>query len=518
MARSQKDPASSGAGFGAVPQLNAGMRFLDVGVPGLRAFSGWVREEFLPELVGRQGARIYREMGDNSPIVAAVLFAIMAVMRKVEWRTKPPKDMAEGGSNASKAAQDVAEFADSLRHDMSHTWEDFVVEALSMLRFGYAPHEIVYKVRGGRRRFGDKVASSRFDDGALGWARLPLRGQETILKWFFDENGQILGLTQQPWTGTLIDIPMEKLLLFRPQQHKNNPEGYSILRSAYRPYYFIKRLEEGEAILFERMSGIPVVKLPNQLFEAAKGTGPFAGQAAAVLAEWKKNVRNLRIDEQMGLVIPSDPFPNPTGGWSNVPQYEFKLETPQGGRAALDANTPIARHKQDILTATLTDFISMGHTTRGAQNLGETKMDLFMTAVEGWLNAMAGVMSRDALPRIMTLNGIDEELWPTYAPDMAQRVDLDTLSNFILRLSQSGMPLFPDPDLQDYLRDVAGMPAIDDGATPEALANASDGTADTEQVKEARARLAELVKAMQTAKDETPLRRGARVGKPRREP
>ena len=514
MARTpRKDAMAAGGGFGAVPQLNAAMRMTDVGVPGLRAFSGWVREEFLPELVGRQGARVYREMGDNSPIVAAVLFAIMAVMRKVEWRTKPPEDMQ--GDNASKAAEDVAEFADTLRHDMSHTWEDFVVEALSMLRFGYAPHEIVYKVRAGRRKFGDKVASSRFDDGAMGWARLPLRGQETVLKWFFDENGQWTGLTQQPWTGTLIDIPAEKLLLFRPQQHKGNPEGYSILRSAYRPYYFIKRLEEGEAILFERMSGIPVVRLPNQLFEAARGTGPLAGQASAILAEWKKIVRNLRIDEQMGLVIPSDPFPNATGGLSNVPQYEFKLETPNSGRANLDANTPIARHKQDILTATLTDFILMGHDARGAQNLGETKMDLFMTAVEGWLNAMAGVMNRDAIPRVMALNGVDEALWPTYAPDLAQRVDLDGLSNFILRLAQSGMPLFPDPDLQTYLRDVAGMPVESEDGAEERARNASPQPPgdEPEDVKEARARLTELVKAMQAAKDETPLRRGALIAK-----
>jgi len=33
----------------------------------------------------------------------------------------------------------------------SHTWEDFVVEALSMLGYGFAPHEIVYKRRLGRR-------------------------------------------------------------------------------------------------------------------------------------------------------------------------------------------------------------------------------------------------------------------------------------------------------------------------------------------------------------------------------
>src|SRR5581483_9309062 len=84
-------------------------------------------------------------------------------------------------------------------------------------------------------------------------------------KWFFDENGQVKGLTQQPWIGQLIDIPIDKLLLFRPSAHKNNPEGRSVLRNAYRSWFFTKRLEEQEAILIERMNGFPVIYVPSRL-------------------------------------------------------------------------------------------------------------------------------------------------------------------------------------------------------------------------------------------------------------
>lgn len=507
--RPAKSPNASGGSWGVAPQMNAGLRFADIGSTGLRAFSGWVREEFLPQLVGRQGARVYREMGDNSPIVGAVLFAITAVMRKVEWRTVPKDDSPE--------AQALADFCDSLRFDMSHTWEDFVVEALSMLRYGYAPHEIVYKLRAGKRPFGAKQPSSKFSDGKIGWARLPLRGQETILKWFFDENGAAVGMTQQPWASTIVDIPMEKMLLFRPAQHKGNPEGYSILRTSYRSYYFIKRLEEQEAVLFERLSGIPVVKLPNALLEAATTAGPFQATAAASIAQWKKIVTNLRIDEQMGLLIPSDTFPGASGP-SNVPMFEFKLETPQAGRANLDANTPIARHKQDILYSTMTDFILMGHTTRGAQNLAATKVDLFMGAVEGWLNAMAAVINRHGIPRVLALNGEDDDLAPEFVPDMAQRIDLDQLSNYVLRLSQAGMPLFPDPDLQNFMRDAAGLPESeqddDDFATAEA--DAAGANMDPDKIAaaaKAKEDLAGLAKAIRAAKEERLSVRGARIAK-----
>jgi hypothetical protein len=32
-------------------------------------------------------------------------------------------------------------------------------------------------------------------------------------------------VTQQPWIGPLVDIPIEKGLLFRAKPYKNNPEG-----------------------------------------------------------------------------------------------------------------------------------------------------------------------------------------------------------------------------------------------------------------------------------------------------
>jgi hypothetical protein len=52
---------------------------------------------------------------------------------------------------------------------------------------------------------------------------------------------------------------------------------------------------------------------------------------------------------------------------------------------------------------------------------------------------------------------------PEFIPDMAQQIDLDILSNFILRLSQAGVQMFPDEDLEDYVRDAAGLPDAQEG-------------------------------------------------------
>lgn len=440
----------SSRGYTAPPMSND-LKWSTIGSTGLRQYGGWVRDEFLPQLTGRQAARTYREMQDNSPTVGAIMFAIRQSMREVTWRVQPADDTPDG--------QQGAEFVESLMEDMGTSWPDFVSEMLSMLGYGFAPCEIIYKRRTGkqpRQIAGRKAYSSNYSDGLIGWAKLPLRSQDTIIKWFFDDEGEYTGLTQQPWFGGLIDIPSEKILLFRPAAHKNNPEGNSILRQAYRPWWFVKRLEEQEAIALERMSGTPEYRVPAQLLkDAAAGDD----KAIASLNAFKNIVCNIRIDEQMGLVTPSDTFQNADGTQSNVPMYEFKYTTPVGSKASVNFDTPIARHKLDIMTSVLADFLSMGHTARGANNLAVTKVDLFLNATAGWLDSAADTLN-SGLGRLWAMNGFDADTQPKFVPDMPQRQDLDVLSNFILRMSQSGMPMFPDPELEDYIRDAAGLPEL----------------------------------------------------------
>lgn len=497
-----KDPFATGATWGPIPRMTGGMTFRELGQSGLRQFSGWVREEFLPQLVGRQGAQKYREMKDNSPVIGAILFAINATMRKVEWRTVPADD--------SPQAAEAAEFVEGCMADMSEPWTDLIYNNLTMLPFGFAPHEIVYKFRNGNdpgvdpdSSTGQDLPSSQFGDGKIGWRRMPLRSQDTVLKWFFDGNGQTMGLTQQPWIGPLIDIPIEKLLLFRASPFKNSPEGISILRNSYVSYYFSKRLQEQEAILVERFGGIPVFSIPAALMEAAaKGDGP----AAAALAAFKNIATNVRIDEQMGIVKPSDTWVDNTGKPTNVEQYKFELVSPTMGRNGLDIDKIVTRYTVSMMTSVLADFLQLGHESRGTQSLAVSKVDMFFQAVEGFLNGMAGVYNRYAIPRLWKLNGMDLKVMPTIEPDLAQRVDLDVLSNFVLRLSQAGMPMFPNEDLQTYILDAGGLPDVSD---PRAL-QASGLLDDQLDVQDAKDQAA--LDRMQNPPEAQPAAPGAKPG------
>jgi hypothetical protein len=457
------------------PVYTNDMLWSDIGSTGLRQWSGWVREEFLPQLQGRQAARVFREMKDNSSVIGSLVFAIDATMRRIEWRVDPADD-------SGKAAA-AADFFDGCRDDMSHTWPDFIIEMQSMLTYGYAPMEVTYKRCMGKKPKGLDpnglpLPDSQFDDGKLRWRKIALRGQDTVIKWFFDANGAVSGMTQQPWQGPLIDIPIEKLLLFRPMSHKNNPEGRSILRSAYRSWYMAKRLEEMEAIVYERMGGIPTIYIPNDILEAAA-----AGDvnAAAKLAAFKNIATNVRVDEQMGLVLPSDLWEGAAGQNSSASMYRFELVTPQHGRSTVDADKVITRYNVNMLASVMADFLQLGHESRGTQALSQNKTDMFFNALEGFLIAGSEVLNRFGIPRLGDLNGMDPKYYPSYAPDMPQRLDLDVLGNFVFRLSQAGMPLFPNEVLEEYLADAAGWPDISEDNSE---AHAIVGPAATMEIQE----------------------------------
>src|SRR3990167_5649507 len=99
---------------------------------------------------------------------------------------------------------------------------------------------------------------SRYSDGRIGIRKLGFRGQETLLRWEFDDHGGVQGMIQQAPPGfKLVEIPIAKSLLVRVSSEKNNPEGISLLRNAYRPYYIKTNIEEIEVIGAERdMTGV----------------------------------------------------------------------------------------------------------------------------------------------------------------------------------------------------------------------------------------------------------------------
>lgn len=422
----------------AKPDLN------ELGSTGLRRSGGTVYEEFLSSLRGIRGARVYREMADNDPTIGSMLFAIEKVVTRLEWRVDPYSDNSADGE-ITPEDKEVAAFVESCLHDMSDSWDQTLSQMLSMLIFGYSYHEIVYKIRGGDSK--DPKRKSKFDDGKVGWRKLPIRAQETLFRWDIDDDGGIQAMIQvDPSQGGIHTIPIEKALLFRTTTQKNNPEGRSILRNAYRPWFFKRRIEEIEAIGIERdLAGLPVAFIPPEYLSSSATPDQLA-----VLNAITTIVQNVKRNEQEGVIFPTM--------YDEQGHKMFDLQLlSSGGSRQFDTDKIIQRYDQRMAMSILSDFILLGHDRVGSYALGSSKMDLWSMAVDSIAKNIAEVMNQYAIPRLLKLNGMDASRPPFLTYGEVSHVDLTEISDFVMKLAQAGI-LAPDPKLEDYLRELAGLP------------------------------------------------------------
>lgn len=421
----------------------------ELGVAGAKISSGFVHDEFLVSLIGRNGRRVYRQMRDNDATVGAVVFAVEMLLRAVEWNVSISDEVID-----TPEAEDSIEFLEGvLFDDMSHTWDDFISTVLSFLQFGWQYTEVIYKLRMGPDN-ADPSKRSIFEDGAIGIRKLADRSQETLDRWEVDERGNVKGMWQEPPNGgsSVTFIPIEKALLFRPHQHKGSPEGRSILRNAYRPWFFLKNIQEIESIAIEReLNGLPVIYIPNEILTSTDDN------MKQIVQSYIKMVRDIKFNEQGGVVLPSNPFMDQEGNPVNLRQVELQLLNAQGTRA-IDTDKTVLRYQQDIARTILADFIMLGAGDRGSFALSNSKTELFARALEGWLESIATTVNRHMVPRLWQLNGFDMEYMPYLVPGKVAPEDLDRLGTFVQRLAQAGAPLFPDDDLENSLRDAAGLP------------------------------------------------------------
>lgn len=410
--------------------------FSELGHSGLRQSGGYVYEEFLRKLQWPKAGDVYQEMSSNDPVITAVLFCCRMLIRQVGWRVKACSD--------NPADIECAEFIESCMNDMSETWTDFIDEVISYFPYGFAWHEIVYKRRLGPNKQGSK--NSQYNDGRIGWRKIPGRRQTTLSNWCFGDDGGLEGVYQLDG-GKRIYLPIQRCLLFRTGNANGNPEGTSFLRGAYRPWYFKKHIEEVEGIGIERdLAGLPVITAPEGL-DLDNKDDPKAVEARNTAI---RLVTSIRRDRNDGVVL--------SNGW------ELKLLS-TGGTRQFDTNAIINRYDQRIAITLLADIIMLGADKVGSFALAKVKQSLLATALDAQLTNICDVLNRYAIPRLIALNtfpGITG--YPYFECDSVVAPDLNELGTFISKLAGAKMPLFPDLDLENYLRDVVNFPRTTEDA------------------------------------------------------
>ena len=394
----------------------------EVGSEGTNAFYGHVSETYTSKLEWPDAYDVYNEMRRRDPTLRSALNVVSLLARQSTIKAEPASD--------KPADRQAGDFLQECLEDTSHTVEDFLDDVLSFLPFGWSSFEVALKRRSGT----GGQHKSMFDDGRIGWRKFAFRRQSTLSRWDFDDHGGFAGWYQvAPPAYEEVFLPIDKLLHFVAHRDGNNPEGFCLFESLYEPWHYVKNLQIINGIGWQRtFVGLPV-------FGFAEGSNPSADDKAQV----RQVGEGLTVDEKQYVSVP--------------PGIDFRLESTanSGAKALLDT---ITEYRVMMLRLFLAEFLAVGTGSTGSRALHTDKSELFIMAVNGYLDKIVAVLNRFAVPRLFEFEsnrfaGVAE--LPRITHTEVRKPNLDELGEFIQKIAPY-ITLGDEDEL--WIRDQAGMP------------------------------------------------------------
>lgn len=410
------------------------IRMSEIGTTGLKTRSGLVYEEARPELRHPNWNREVKAMQCDAVVSSGVELLQMWLQRAT------PEVIPHSDEQSDK---DKAIFLKQCMEDMEHSWDDVMKDVTSYIWYGFSPIEMVW-----RKRL--TVSGSKYNDGLIGWKKLPIRSQNTIEKGKWTPDGRelthlvqnIAGVTINEQFNNLlaanptgeIEIPVDKLMQFRYNGTKGDPFGRSPLKSAWHSWRTRTQLQSDEAIGVQRdLSGVPKYTIP------AEYMSPDADDdKKAVYANVCNQMRNFQRNEQSSFVIPF--LLDQEHG-----QKMFDLDTIKTTGSSNSVGDIIRRYNLEILTMLFADILVMGQTSTGSFALSGSKTNLVEMALEARLKEIASVIVNTGFRKLFELNGWDVTRLPQLKFRFAEDHNPDEFGKLVQRIaSVNMMPRTPD--------------------------------------------------------------------------
>jgi hypothetical protein len=385
---------------------------IELGVTNPQRVGTTLYEDFLPQLRGRKAQGVYEEMSSNDATVGAILYATEQLVRQVEWTVESDSD-------------ETTDFLQQNIDEIDGSWNDFISAALSEVVYGWAIFEVVYRPA----------------DGQIMWDKFGFRTQSSLHEWQLDDAGDLEAFVQTLSSGSTVAIPVGKLVHFRTSSGEGRPEGRSWLRRAYRSWFMKKRVEEITAIGIDReLNGVPKGILPAESLMAGPGNDEYDTMKAIITG--------VKVDESAGIMLPSDRDED-----GNL-YFDFDLISTTG-RNKIDSLAYIRTLAMDIASVMLAQFIGLGRDAVGSRALAEPQQEMFQTALGALLDSMEEQFHQQATVKLLELNGMESG---RIKHGELRDLDLEGISNFVLRIAQAGGDFFPpDGEGMDEFRQMAGL-------------------------------------------------------------
>ncbi len=437
-----KMPEGTAADNGtSVPRIKLG----EIGFAALKTRSGKIYEEQNNAFSYPNMLKVVGEM-KYSPPVAIGLQAINTLMNRAEVYVEP----VAGETVTDKTRR---EFLFSALHDMEASWQATMQPISTYKEYGHAVSEIVL-----RRRLTKN--GSKYNDGLVGLAGLKNRPQNSIAKWNFDESGRNLVSISQSIANVensyryrnitdengFIVIPREKFLLFRADPVSDNPEGTSILRSAYLAYKQLSLLSDNMMVgVAKDISGVPYAQLPPEYMSP-----DASAENAAVYTATKTIVDNIANGTGAGVIFPKMVDPE-----TKQDLFSFELLEHKSGKA-YDLPLIIKMLQANILSVLSCDSITMGAEKGGSLSLQDGQTNLLALQVAYRLSEIANTLNQELVPLLWRMNGWATDRLPKIKFKDVSSVSLEEFSKYIQRVMSVG-GLEMDRGVMNKIREVGGF-------------------------------------------------------------
>jgi len=390
------------------PDLN------EIGTTSPSTYLSFLRQEYNPDLRESQGLRTYDKMRRSDSAVRSTLRLMKTPILGARWFIKP--------ASPSPKDKKIADFVSwNLFKGMTNSWPQMLTEILLQLEFGYYMFEKVW------------TNKHPMQPGKVCWQKFAPRHPLDVLYWEYDDKGGPAGVQMYNYSVlTEIFIPINKLAVFTFEKEGGDMSGLSLLRSAYKPWYYKQQLEKIDAIQKERHGiGIPIIKLPPGFTASDQALANNLG-------------RNLRTNERAHVVLP--------------PNWDIIFAKLEGQPvSALDS---LNYHDNQIEMNVLGNFL--GTAEMKAQTGKDDDRTLFLRSTRFVAECISDVFNSYCIPQLVDFNfpRVPNGYPELCARRIGEQEDWRTMSFTVRNLVGAGA-LTPDDELEDALREETDLPPRD---------------------------------------------------------
>jgi len=392
----------------------------EYGVTGTSAYDGFITDDYKPNLEGENGVKTYEQMRRGDAQVYAALQAVKLPILAADWYVETSK------KEDSVLAKEQADFLEKNLETLN--LQKQLTRLLTALDFGFKYIEIVYGLNeDGQvywKRFGDRLQKAHFSwltkDGKPGVQQQAYTSNIDL------ETGQRLGVANHTFS-----IPREKLLIFSFQQEGNNLYGISLLRPAYKHWYFKENLYKIAAISAERYGvGVPLIKVPSEFntkdMEKAQEIG-----------------RNLKSNERSYIAAPKE--------------WEFDILSPKGDSKAGSIKELIDHHDHKILMAVLAPFLDLGSKETGSFALSKDQQSFFVLGLENIARQIANIIN-EKVRELILINWPTTRDFPKLCFSGIGNIDFAEYSQALSTLASAQLVELT-PETKKYVHKIFNLPA-----------------------------------------------------------